>query len=33
VEYAVYKAAPLPLPEDPALFDNFRDIEFLFSPE
>ena len=33
VENAVYKAAPLPLPEDPALFDNFRDIEFLFSPE
>ena len=33
VEYAVYKAEPLPLPEDPALFDNFRDIEFLFSPE
>ena len=33
VEYAVHKAAPLPLPEDPALFDNFRDIEFLFSPE
>ncbi|MEX2165334.1 MAG: cell envelope integrity protein TolA [Sulfuricaulis sp.] len=33
VEYAVYKAAPLPLPEDPALFDNFRDIEFLFNPE
>lgn len=33
VEYAVYKAAPLPLPEDPALFDNFREIEFLFNPE
>lgn len=33
VENAVYKAAPLPLPEDPTLFDNFREIEFLFSPE
>lgn len=33
VEYAVYKAAPLPLPEDPALFDNFREIEFVFNPE
>jgi colicin import membrane protein len=33
VEYAVYKAAPLPLPEDPTLFDNFREIEFVFNPE
>ena len=33
VENAVYKAVPLPLPEDPALFDNFREIEFLFNPE
>jgi len=33
VEYAVYKAAPLPLPEDPTLFDNFREIEFVFDPE
>jgi colicin import membrane protein len=33
VENAVYKAAPLPLPEDPALFDNFREIEFTFNPE
>jgi len=33
VENAVYKAAPLPLPEDPSLFDNFREIEFLFNPE
>jgi len=33
VENAVYKAAPLPLPEDPTLFDNFREIEFLFNPE
>ncbi|MDH5513264.1 MAG: cell envelope integrity protein TolA [Gammaproteobacteria bacterium] len=33
VEKAVYKAAPLPLPEDPALFESFREIEFLFNPE
>ena len=33
VENAVYKAAPLPLPEDPTLFDNFREIEFTFNPE
>jgi colicin import membrane protein len=33
VEKAVYKAAPLPLPEDPALFDNFREIEFVFDPD
>ncbi len=33
VENAVYKAAPLPLPQDPTLFDNFREIEFLFNPE
>jgi len=33
VENAVYKAAPLPLPEDPTLFNNFREIEFLFNPE
>lgn len=33
VEYAVYKAAPLPLPEDPTLFDNFREIEFTFDPD
>ena len=33
VEYAVYKAAPMPLPDDPTLFDNFRDIEFTFIPE
>ena len=33
VEYAVYKAAPLPLPEDPTLFDNFREIEFVFDPD
>ena len=33
VENAVYKSAPLPLPADPRLFDNFREIEFLFNPE
>jgi colicin import membrane protein len=33
VENAVYKAAPLPLPPDADLFDYFREIEFLFSPE
>jgi colicin import membrane protein len=33
VEKAVYKAAPLPLPEDPTLFDNFREIEFVFDPD
>ncbi len=33
VENAVHKAAPLPLPEDPTLFNNFREIEFLFNPE
>ncbi len=33
VENAVYKAAPLPLPADPALFDNFREIRFVFDPD
>lgn len=33
VENAVYKAAPLPLPEDPTMFDNFREIRFLFDPD
>lgn len=33
VENAVYKAAPLPLPAEPDLFEYFRDIEFLFNPE
>ncbi|MCR4332180.1 MAG: cell envelope integrity protein TolA [Sulfuricaulis sp.] len=33
VEYAVYKAEPLPLPEDPSLFDNFREIVFQFIPQ
>jgi colicin import membrane protein len=33
VENAVYKAAPLPLPDDPLLFDNFREIDFVFDPD
>lgn len=33
VENAVHKAAPLPLPADPALFDNFREIRFVFDPD
>ncbi len=33
VENAVYKASPLPLPEDRDLFEYFREIEFIFSPE
>ena len=33
VENAVYKAAPLPLPEDAELFEHFREIEFIFRPE
>jgi colicin import membrane protein len=33
VESAVYKAAPLPLPEDAELFERFREIEFVFRPE
>ncbi len=32
-EYAVYKAAPLPLPQDPSLFDNFREFDLRFIPE
>jgi len=33
VQKAVLKASPLPLPPDAALFDNFRDLEFLFNPD
>ena len=33
VENAVYKAEPLPLPDDPTLFDNFREIDFDFKPK
>jgi colicin import membrane protein len=32
-EYAVYKAAPLPLPQDPSLFDNFREFNLDFNPK
>jgi TolA protein len=30
---AVYKASPLPLPEDKALSENFRELELRFRPE
>lgn len=33
VENAVYKASPLPLPPDKALFDRFRELELRFRPE
>ncbi len=33
VENAVRKAAPLPLPPDPGLFENFRELTFVFKPE
>jgi colicin import membrane protein len=33
VENAVYKASPLPLPDDKSLFSEFREIEFIFKPE
>ena len=33
VEAAVYKASPLPLPQDVTLFDYFREIKFIFKPE
>ena len=32
VETAVFKAAPLPLPPDAALFNRFRQINFVFKP-
>ncbi|MFP5504773.1 MAG: cell envelope integrity protein TolA [Gammaproteobacteria bacterium] len=32
VEDAVYRAAPLPLPPDPALFESLRVIQFVFAP-
>jgi colicin import membrane protein len=32
VETAVYKASPLPLPPDAALFKNFRDLRLIFKP-
>lgn len=33
VENAVYKASPLPLPDDQTLFVYFRELEFTFKPE
>ena len=33
VEAAVYRAAPLPLPPDPALFESFRTLRFVFAPK
>jgi colicin import membrane protein len=33
VENAVYKASPLPLPEDKGLFEHFRELELRFHPE
>ena len=33
VEAAVYRAAPLPLPPDPGLFESFRTLQFRFAPE
>ena len=33
VENAVQKASPLPLPENPELLEQFREIEFIFRPE
>lgn len=33
VEAAVYKASPLPLPQDVTLFEYFREINFVFKPE
>jgi colicin import membrane protein len=32
-ENAVYKASPLPLPDDKALFEHFRDFNFDFTPQ
>ena len=33
VETAVRKASPLPVPENRELFEQFRDLTLLFSPE
>lgn len=33
VEAAVLKASPLPMPSDPSLLDQFRQLQFLFKPE
>jgi len=32
IERAIYKAQPLPLPPDPALFPNFRELKLQFRP-
>lgn len=32
VEAAINKASPLPLPADPALFEYFRELNFIFKP-
>lgn len=32
VERAVYKAAPLPVPESREVFEQFRELEFIFKP-
>lgn len=32
VEQAVFRAAPLPVPSDPELFNAFRDVSFVFTP-
>jgi colicin import membrane protein len=32
VEKAVYKAAPMPLPPDAALFKYFRELRLIFRP-
>lgn len=32
-EIAINKASPLPVPNDPALFDRYRDFQFFFHPE
>lgn len=33
VETAVVKASPLPIPADPAMFERFRELRFVFKPE
>lgn len=33
VENAVYKASPLPVPDDKKLFEQFRELEFPFNPD
>ena len=33
VEAAVHRASPLPISNDPELFEYFRELEFVFRPE